>query len=53
MTIVKLKKRDAKMSVIKRKLQFENYKNCLESTKLENKLKYIAKNKINIVLKKS
>ena len=47
------KAKDTKMHVIKRKLQFENYKNCLESTKLENKLKYIAKNKINIVLKKS
>ena len=32
----------------KRKLKFENYKNCLEATQLENKIKYLGKNKINI-----
>ena len=35
------------MSSIK-KIKFENYKKCLEATKLENKLKYLEKNKINI-----
>ena len=29
--------------VIKRKLIFEIYKNCLEPTKLENKIKYLEK----------
>ena len=37
-----------KKCVIKRKLKFQNYKNCLEATKLENKIKYLEKNKINI-----
>ena len=32
---------------IKRKLKFENYKNCLEATQLDNKIKYLEKNKIN------
>ena len=32
----------------KRKLKFENYKNCLEATQLENKINYIEKNKIDI-----
>ena len=36
-----------KMCVIKRKLKFENYKNCLEAIKLENKV-HLEKNKINI-----
>ena len=35
-------------SVIKRKLKFENYKNCLEATQLENKINYLEKNKIVI-----
>ena len=29
--------------VIKRKLKFENYKNCLEATQLENKIHYLDK----------
>ena len=34
------KAKDTKNCVIKRKLKFENYKNCLEATKrLENKIK--------------
>ena len=33
--------------VIKRKLKFENYENCLETTLLENKINYLKKNKIN------
>ena len=36
------------MCVIKRKLKFENYKNSLEATQLDNKIKYLEKNKINI-----
>ena len=37
-----------KKCVLKRKLKFENYKNCLEATQLDNKIKYLEKNKINI-----
>ena len=32
----------------KKKLKFENYKNCLEATKLENKINHVVKNKIKI-----
>ena len=34
-----------KSFVIKRKLKFENYKNCLEATQLESKINYLEKNK--------
>ena len=37
-----------KKYVIKRKLQFQNYKNCFEATQFENEINYIEKNKINI-----
>ena len=45
--VVKIKKQKAQKSVIKRKLKFENYKNCLEATQLENKINYIEKIKID------
>ena len=32
----------------KRKLKFENYKNCLEVTQLENKINHPEKNKIDV-----
>ena len=43
---------------IKRKLKFENYKDYLEATQVNNKIKYSEKNKINIdnlkkIIKKS
>ena len=44
--------KSTKKGVIKRKLKFENYKNCLEATHLENKINYPQKKKINIVFKK-
>ena len=34
--------------VIKRKLKFENYNNCLEATRLENKINHLEQNKIDI-----
>ena len=34
--------------VIKRKLKFEDYKNCLEANELRNKLNRLEKNKNNI-----
>ena len=42
------KAKGTKMCVIKRKLKFQNYKNCLEATQLDNKTKYLEKNEINI-----
>ena len=32
----------------KKKLKFENCKNCLEETQLDNETKYLEKNKISI-----
>ena len=47
-------KKAAKKCVIKRKLKFENYKNWLEATQLDNKIKYLEIIKLaKIVLKKS
>ena len=37
-----------KKCVILRKHKFENYKNCWEATKLENKIKFLETNKVNI-----
>ena len=45
------KAKDTKKCAIKRKLKIDNYKNCVEATQLENKISYLEKNKINIVLK--
>ena len=43
--VVKIKKR-CKKYVIKRKLKFEDYKNCLEATQLEKKINHLGKNEI-------
>ena len=37
-----------KKCIIKRKLKFENHKNCLKANQLHNKIKHLEKNKINI-----
>ena len=42
------KKAKAQKSAIKRKLKFENYKNCLEATQPKNKINYLEQNEINI-----
>ena len=42
------KAKGTKKCVIKRKLKFENYKNCFEATQRENKINYLEKNKIDI-----
>ena len=42
------KAKGTKKRVIKRNLKFENYKNFLEAPKLENKIKYLETNKINV-----
>ena len=48
MTVVKIKKQKTKACVIKRKLKFENYKNFLEATQLENKINHLEKIKSDI-----
>ena len=35
------KAKETKRYVIKRKLKFENYKNCLEATQIENKINHL------------
>ena len=40
------KAKGTKKCVIKRKLKFENYKNCLEATQLENKINHLGKIKL-------
>ena len=42
------KAKGTKKCVIKRKLKFENYKNCLEATQLDNNVNCLEKNEINI-----
>ena len=42
------KGKDTKKCVTKRKIKFENYKNCLETTQLDEKINYLEKNEINI-----
>ena len=42
------KARYTKKCVIKRKLKFENYKICLKPTRIENKIDYLEKSKIDI-----
>ena len=39
--------KDTKKCIIKKKLNFEIYRSCLETTQLDNKVKYLEKNKIN------
>ena len=43
------KAKGTKKCVTKRKLKFENYKNSLEAIQLDNKIKYLEKNKTNIL----
>ena len=40
------KAKGTKNCVIKRKLEFENYKNCLEATQIKNDINYLEKTKI-------
>ena len=39
------KVKDTKKCAIERKLKSENYKNCLEANQLDNRIKYLEKNK--------
>ena len=47
------KAKGTKMCVIKRKIIFENYKNCLEVTQLDSKIHYLQRNKIDIDILKN
>ena len=40
--------KDTKKCVIKRNVKFEDYKNCLEATQLENKKYQLKKNKLDV-----
>ena len=42
------KAKGTKQCIIKRKLEVENYKNCLEASQRDNKVNYFEKNKIDI-----
>ena len=42
------KGKDTKRCVMKRKLKFENYKNCLEATQIQNNINYLEENKTDI-----
>ena len=49
MTVVKIKKQKAqKRCVIKRKLKFQDYRNCLEAAQIERKINYLRKKKIDV-----
>ena len=36
------------MCIIKRKLKFQHYKNCLEAAQIKNKINHFEKNKIDV-----
>ena len=40
------KAKDTKKCIIKRKLKFQDYENCLEAAQIENKINHLEKNKI-------
>ena len=42
------KAKDTKKCVMKRKLKFDNYKNCLEATQIQNNINYLEENKTDI-----
>ena len=44
---MKVNAKGTKKYVIKRKLKFEDYKNCIKAIELENKVYQLERNKIN------
>ena len=42
------KAKDTKKCAIKRKLKFQDYKNCFESAKIETEINYLRKKKIDV-----
>ena len=53
MAAIEKKGKDKKKLAIPRKLKFETYKHCLEAIRLENKIKYPEKNKVDVDTAKS
>ena len=48
MRVGKIKnQKDTKKRVVKTKLKFESYKNCLEATQLGNRINYLQKKQTN------
>ena len=45
----KKKEKGTRKCVLKRKLNFEDYKHCLKATHFENKIKHLEKNRRNVV----
>ena len=43
-----IKTQGTKKYIIKEKLQFKDYKNCLEATQPENKVNQLQKNKVDV-----
>ena len=41
------KAKNTKKCVIKRKLKFQDYKNCLEESQIKNKINHLERNKID------
>ena len=48
MTVVNIKKQKVQKGMSKKQLIFDNYKDCLESTQLDNKIKCLKKIKLKI-----
>ena len=42
------KAKSAKRCVIKGKFKFQDYKNCLEATQIENEINYLEENKADV-----
>ena len=49
MTVWRQKSKRHQKSVIKGKLKFEDYKNCIEATQLKNKINHLEKNEIDVI----
>ena len=45
---IKKKKKDTKQCVVKRKLKFPDFKNCLEVAEIERKINSLEKNKFDV-----
>ena len=51
--MIKIKKaKGTKKCVIKRKLKFQDYKNCLEAAQIENEINHLGKNNFDLKRKK-
>ena len=45
--MMKKRKQNAQKVYHKKKLKFEDYKNCLEAAQIDNKINHLEQNKIN------